>query len=300
MKILVTGSHGLIGSKVVSRLRERGDEVITARRGTGTDTGGTVAWDSENGKFDATKLVGLSAVVHLGGAGIGDRRWNGAVKDSIYSSRIDGTRQVVSMLESLRARGVRLLCASAIGIYGDRGDEVLSESSPPGTGFLARVATAWETEAMRAQEFGISVATLRTGIVQSRSGGALAKQLPLFRAGLGAKLGGGSQWMSWIHIDDEVEAIIFLLDHPLVEGPVNLVAPQAQTNQQYSSALAKCLGRPMLFSAPKLVLKAALGPEMAEELLLVSQRVSPQVLLLAGYKFHFESLELALADLLKR
>ncbi|MDA8263097.1 MAG: TIGR01777 family oxidoreductase [Actinomycetota bacterium] len=298
MKVLITGAGGLIGSHLVHLLRARGDEVLVATRDADRANDSAILWDTTSGRFDLPPRPGLDAVVHLAGAGIGERRWNPKIKAEIRDSRISGTRQVARMLAGESDRPIRFLCASAIGFYGDRGEEVLTEQSPAGRGFLSEVVQAWETEAAAAAGDGHSVATLRTGIVLDARQGALAKQLPLFRVGLGAALGNGRQWMSWIHRFDEVAAIAFLLDHPEITGPVNLVAPNPVTNAEFTRTLAKALSRPALLRAPGFALGALLGGEMASELLLSSQRVKPSVLEAAGFEFLHPLLYSALADLL--
>ncbi len=298
MKVLVTGAGGLIGSHLVRLLRSRGDEVLVARRGGAPSAGNEIRWDTAGGRIELPPDAAIDAVVHLAGAGIGEKRWNPRIKAEIMDSRVNGTRQVVEMLAKHADRPLRLLSASAIGVYGDRGDEVLSEGSPAGKGFLAEVVQAWEAEAVRAEEAGHSVATLRTGIVLDSGGGALQKQLPLFKAGLGASLGSGRQWMSWIHRYDEVAAIAFLLDRPDITGPVNLVAPNPVTNADFTRTLGKALSRPALLRAPGFALSTLLGGEMAHELLLSSQRVKPSVLESQGFEFLHPLLYGALADLL--
>ncbi|MDA8209062.1 MAG: TIGR01777 family oxidoreductase [Actinomycetota bacterium] len=298
MKVLVTGASGLIGSHLVRLLRSRGDEVLVARRGVAPSGDNAVRWDTVGGRIDLPAGAEIDAVVHLAGAGIGEKRWNSRTKAEIMESRVKGTRQVVEMLAAQVGRPVRLLSASAIGIYGDRGEEVLTEQSRAGSGFLAEVVKAWEAEADRASQAGHSVATLRTGIVLDSHGGALQKQLPIFKAGLGASLGSGKQWMSWIHRFDEVAAIAFLLDRPGITGPVNLVAPNPVTNTEFTRILGKALSRPALLHAPGLALSTLLGREMAHELLLSSQRVEPSVLKSQGFEFLHPLLYAAMADLL--
>ena len=298
MKVLVTGSGGLIGSHLVRLLRARGDDVLVAKRDAARADPSAILWDTASGRFHLPPRPALDAVVHLAGSGIGEKRWNSRVKAEILESRISGTRQVVQMLASESERPVRLLSASAIGFYGDRGDELLTEQSGAGSGFLADVVQAWEAEATVATQSGHSVAMLRTGVVLDANNGALAKQLPIFRAGLGATLGRGRQRMSWIHRFDEVAAIAFLLDNPDITGPVNLVAPNPITNAEFTRTLAKALSRPAILRAPGFALGSLLGGEMASELLLSSQRVAPAVLEAAGFEFLHPRLYSALAELL--
>lgn len=299
MKVLITGASGLIGRELVRELSRRGDEIVMVRRKNSAISTpfATVTWDTKSGDVEGN-LTDLDAVVHLAGAGIGSHRWNGAVKDDIYYSRVQGTRQIVNAIDRTQSKPVRFLGASAIGYYGDRGDELLDESSPGGSNFLARVVKDWEKQSLGAEKSGHSVALFRTGIVLSGNGGALKKQLPLFKLGLGGKLGSGRQWNSWIHISDEVRAISFLLDHPEITGPVNLVSPSPITNAKFTETLANVLSRPSVLRIPRLALNAALGTEMASELLLSSARVRPKVLSEAGFSFNFSHLDHCLWDLI--
>jgi hypothetical protein len=228
--------------------------------------------------------------VHLAGEGIGDKRWNDEQKAKIRDSRIRGTTLLAETLAKVAKPPKVLLSGSAVGFYGDRGDEVLTESSRPGGGFLADVCVAWEAAAAPAKEAGIRVSHLRTGIVLAGSGGVLPKMLTPFKLGVGGKLGSGSQWMSWVAIEDEVGAIVHLLGDDAPAGPVNLTAPNPVTNGEFTKALGKALGRPTVLPVPKFGLKTLLGPEMAEELLLASQRALPTRLLDSGYTFQHPDL----------
>ena len=298
MKILITGAGGLIGSALVFELQARGDTVVLARRDPKETCGpGDVEWNTNSGEFDTSKLAGLDAVVHLGGTSIGAHRWNEQVKARISESRILGTRQIVKMLTAKFNNPVRFLSASAIGFYGDRGEERLEETSSSGSGYLSSLVSEWEREARGAEAARHSVALLRSGIVLDKHGGALQKQLTLFKLGAGAILGSGNQWMSWIHLKDEVAAIVFLLENPQITGAVNLVAPEPVRNRDYSHQLGNSFSKPVLLKAPAFALKAALGAEMATELLLSSQRVVPTVLSNAGFKYNFSDLKGALANL---
>lgn len=242
---------------------------------------------------DLAAMEGVDAVIHLSGAGIGDGRWTSERKKVLRSSRIDTTRVLVDSLSRLKKKPRVLLVASAIGYYGTRDDEILTESSANGTDFLALLCRDWEAEARRASTIGIRTVTLRYGIVLSGKGGALPRMLPPFKLGLGGRLGSGQQWMSWIAIEDVLGIIRFAIANEQISGPVNLVAPNPVRNAEFTRLLAGMLHRPAIFPAPAFVLRIMLG-EMADALLLASDRVQPQKLLMAGYKFRFEILEPAL------
>ncbi|MFN8076239.1 MAG: TIGR01777 family oxidoreductase [Kineosporiaceae bacterium] len=281
MKIAVTGASGLIGSAVVRAASDAGHEVLTlVRREPRTPS--EVSWDPAGGKLDPASLDGVDGVVHLAGAGVGDHRWTPEYKRTIRDSRVLGTRTLVTALAALDGPAPVLVSGSAIGVYGDRGDEDLTEDSEPGTGFLADVVKDWEAEAARASEAGSRVVMARTGLVVSPKGGAFGRLLPLVRLGLGGPLGSGRQWWSWITLVDEVAALLHLLEHP-VEGPVNLTAPSPARNVDLVRALAEAAHRPALVPAPAFALRAALG-EFADDIL-SSQKVLPKRLLGAGFAF---------------
>lgn len=288
MRVGVTGASGLIGSSLVAALRERHDSVITfVRPTTRVRDDNLVRWDPSLGLLDDEDLRragGFDALVNLAGAGIGDRRWNAERKSEILSSRVAATSLLAEVAKQSTSGVGFLANASAIGWYGSRGDEVLDESSTRGEGFLADVCDAWENAALTLGSTGTTVARLRSGVVLSSHGGALRQQLPLFRVGVGGRLGSGRQWLSPISLRDEVTAILWVLDHHL-EGPVNLVAPTPLTNRAFTRDLARVLHRPGVFAVPSIALRATLGPEMADELVLASQRVSPQSLLSSGFTF---------------
>jgi uncharacterized protein len=287
MDVVVTGSSGLIGTALRPVLQAAGHRMIPMVRSQGG--GEALQWDPERGVIDAGGLEGVGAVVHLAGEGIGARRWNEAQKARIKESRVRGTTLLAETLAKLGRPPKVLLSASAVGIYGDRGDEVLTESSRAGGGFLAEVCAAWEAAAAPATEAGIRVSHLRSGIVLSAGGGALGKMLTPFKLGLGGRLGSGSQWMSWISIDDEVGAIVHLLADDAPAGAVNLTAPNPATNADFSKALGRALGRPAVVPVPGPALKLLLGGEMAQ-VLLGGQRALPTRLLDSGYTFaHPES-----------
>ena len=302
MDVAVTGSHGLIGTALVRALRERGDTVrrlVRSEPAPGDGPGPFVRWDPQAGTIDRAALEGVDGVVHLAGAGIGDKRWTDARKREILESRTKGTSLLAEALAGLDQKPAVFVSSSAIGYYGDRGDEKLTETAPPGQGFTADVCVAWEAAAQPAAEVGIRVAHPRTGIVLSRAGGALPRLLPLFKLGLGGRLGSGRQWWSWITIDDEVAALLHLL-HDDVTGPVNLAAPGTATNADMAKALGRVLRRPAMLPVPAFGPKLVLGRELGTELLFFSQRVVPDRLEASGFRFSFPDLEGGLRHVLKR
>ena len=302
MIVAVTGSTGLIGSALVARLRELGHEVrpVVRRAGAGGAGAGTeVRWDPSAGTIDAAALAGVDAVVHLAGESIAGGRWNDEKRRRIMESRTKGTSLLASTLASLERRPDVLVSGSAVGFYGDRGDEELTEASPRGTGFLADVAVAWEAAAAPAAAAGIRTVLARTGIVMAGNGGALKPQLPLFKVGLGGRMGSGRQWQGWISLRDEVDALVHLLTAD-VDGPVNLTAPAPVTNAEFTDVLGTVLHRPTFLAIPRFAPRLALGREMADELLFVSQRALPERLLASGYRFHHTDLEQGLRAVLSR
>lgn len=287
MRVGISGATGLIGRALVARLLERGDSIVTFVRPTTTDHQFTsVRWDPSRDLIDDADLrrvSGLDAIVHLAGAGIGDRRWTSLRKAEIVRSRVEGTSLLARAIAELPS-GVGIFASgSAIGWYGNRGNEVLDENATRGEGFLSDVCAEWEYAAAPASSIA-PLALLRTGIVLSAHGGAMKKQLPLFRLGLGAYFASGQQWMSPIALADEVRAILWVIDHRL-EGPVNLVAPAPITNRAFTHALGAAVHRRALLRVPRVALSSVLGAEMADELLLVSQRVVPERLLASGFEF---------------
>jgi uncharacterized protein (TIGR01777 family) len=293
MKILISGGSGLIGTATSAALQGDGHSVIRlVRPGKGANAG-DVQWDPMRATVDVAGLEGLDVVIHLSGAGIADGRWTEARKQILRSSRIDTTRVLVDSLSRLKQKPRVLIVASAIGYYGNRGDEILTESSAIGTDFLALLCRDWEAEASRAAAMGIRTVMLRFGVVLSGKGGALPKMLTPFNLGVGGRLGSGQQWMSWIAIEDVLGIIRHAIAHEQVSGPVNLVAPNPVRNEEFTRLLAGMLHRPAIFPAPAFVLRLAMG-EMADAVLLSSDRVKPEKMLAAGYKFRFEILEPAL------
>ena len=284
MRVLVSGSHGLIGSALVARLATSGHDVVRLTRGPRTQPQ-TVSWDPAEGRLDPQQLVGVDAVVHLAGEGIGDHRWTSAHLGRVLDSRVQGTTLLAQALSTLERRPAVLLSASAIGYYGDCGDEAVTESHGPGQGFLAEVCQQWEAATASAEAAGIRVAHLRTGVVLSPTGGALGKQLPLFRLGLGGRLGAGDQYLSWIDLDDAAGAIEFALGATDLHGPVNVTAPAPVTNAEFTKALGKALHRPAFLAVPEAALRLVMGRQMANEMVLSGARVLPTRLEAAGYRF---------------
>ena len=291
MKIAVTGSSGFLGTPLVASLRSDGHEVLRLVRHppSGLDE---VKWDPVAGTVDVAAFGGVEAVIHLAGAGVGDHRWTEAYKRKILDSRVDGTRTISTAITRLDPVPRVLVSASAVGFYGDRGEEVLTEESPPGGGFLAEVVQSWEAAAAPAAAAGIRVVHPRTGIVLSKDGGALGRMSMLFRLGIGGKLGSGRQYWPWISLTDELRALRFLLDTDGLSGPVNLTGPDPATNATVTSAIGAIVHRPTILPVPSLALKIALG-EFAGEVL-VSQRVIPRRLLDAGFSFDHTDVTAAL------
>ena len=302
MKILVTGSSGLVGTALVKALGRDGHMVCRLMRpesaaNNEVKDGFNVAWNPAAGELGGAG-VGPDAVVNLAGASIAEGRWTPERKAALRASRIDTTRALVEALAKMNVRPSVLVSASAIGIYGNRGDELLMEESKEGVDFLAGLAREWEAEALKAEALGIRVVLARFGIILSREGGALAKMLLPFKIGAGGRLGSGQQWMSWVTLDDVVGILRMAIEKAAVRGAVNVVAPQPVKNTEFTKVLAKALHRPALFPAPAFALRMALG-EMADALLLSSQRVAPQKLQQAGYQFLHPELPAALSAILQ-
>ncbi len=298
MKILVTGSHGVIGQALIDVLTARGDRVVRLLRGPSRPASPEPAWDPVAGRIDENRLEGFDAAIHLAGENLAAGRWTPARKARIRDSRIEGTRLLAGALGRLSRPPRTLLSASAVGYYGDRGEEIVQEETPPGTGFLAEVCRQWEAAADPARRAGIRVVHLRTGLVLSSRGGMLSRILPVFRLGLGGRLGSGRQYMSWIAIEDVCGAALHLLARETVSGPINVVAPHPVTNREFTAALGRVLSRPAVCAVPVPALRLALG-EMAGELL-TSIRAEPARLLGSGYVFRRPDVEGALRALLTR
>lgn len=298
MKILITGASGLIGRALSAELTSQGHTVVAAVRRT-PKSADEVQWDPKAGVLDASAFDGVDAVVHLAGAGIGDKRWTNDYKREILESRTLSTRLLATTMASLPNKPRVFLSGSAIGIYGVRGDESLDENATLGDGFLADVCKQWEAAAAPAVEAGIRTVYLRTGIVLSKNGGALKKQLPIFKLGAGGKFGNGKHWQSWISITDEVNAIIHLLTSQL-SGPVNLTAPEPVTNAGFAKELGRAVSRPAVLPIPSFGPKLLLGGELADALLFTGQRVIPSALTRDGFVFTHQTLDAALRALLKK
>ena len=290
-RVAITGASGLLGSALAARLRQQGITVQRIKRGPAA-AAPDIAWSSSTGVLDLAALEGVDAIVNLAGEPIA-QRWDAKRKEAIRQSRLTTTSLLAGAIVKLRRPPRVLLNGSAVGFYGDRGDEELDEDSGPGSDFLAEVAVAWERAADSARQAGTRVAVLRTGIALSPAGGALRKMLTPFRLGLGGRVGSGTQWMSWISLEDWVRAAEFLLTADDVRGPVNLVAPSPVPNAEFTTTLARVLGRPTLGVVPELAVDLLFG-EMGRATLLASQRVHPRRLLAAGFEFAHPTLEQAL------
>jgi len=297
VRVLVTGSTGLIGAALVTRLEAAGHHVLRAvrRAPSGPDE---VRWDPQSETIDAAALIGVEAAVHLAGESIGARlRWTGEHKERVVESRVRGTRTIANALAQLEPRPRVLLSGSAVGIYGDRRSTVLTEDTAPGTGFLAELCVQWEATTAAAEDAGIRVVHLRSGLVLSTEGGLFPRMLAPARFGLGARFGSGRQYMSWITLDDQLGAMLHLLNDDSAAGPFNLTAPGPVSNREFTHALGRALHRPAGLFVPAFVLRRALG-EAAQELLLSGQRAIPERLQAGGYDFQHRHLDEALAALL--
>ncbi len=298
MKILLTGSHGLVGSALTKSLEADRHEVRPLVRYATGYGAKEIEWSPERYSIALSRIEGFDVAVHLAGESIAEGRWTDEKKQRIRESRSKGTRLLSEALAGLTSPPQTFLSASAIGFYGDRGDEILTEGSAPGTGFLPEVCVEWENATREAAEKGIRTINMRFGIILARDGGALAKMLPPFRMGVGGKFGDGRQWMSWIELDDVVGAIRFAILNEGLSGPVNYVAPNAVTNSEFTKTLGRVLSRPTFLTVPAFGARLAFG-EMADALLLASQRVEPARLTEAGFNFQYSQLEPALRNVLK-
>ncbi len=299
MRVIISGASGLIGKALSGRLQQEGARVAPLVRddAVGEDSDG-ILWRPDANTIQEDALEGAHSVVHLAGENIADGRWSNAKKRRIRDSRIMGTTLLCRALARRAHKPRTLICASAIGYYGSRGDDVLDESTAPGAGFLADVCREWEQAAMPAVDAGIRVVYLRSGVVLSNKGGALGKMLPLFRMGLGGPIGNGRAWMSWITLNDLVAVILHCMNDKRLAGPVNAVSPTPVTNREFTRALAKTLRRPALMPVPALMLKVVFG-EMARETFLASARVMPHRLEDAGFVWRDPNIETALQHCLK-
>lgn len=298
-RILVSGSSGPIGKALLPTLRANGAHITRLVRNNDQPTYSdeqTIAWHPEQ-PISGDVLSGFDGVIHLAGETIMGR-WTEQKKAKIRDSRVIGTHNIAQALAQAKHKPQIFLCSSAIGYYGNRGDEVLTEESAPGTGFLADVCQQWEAAIQPAAQAGIRTVSIRTGVVLSRQGGALGKMLPAFKMGVGGKVGDGRQWMSWIDVQDLVGAIHHILKSDLLYGPVNMVAPRPVTNAEFTQTLASVLSRPAIFPVPEFAVKLLFG-EMGETVLLGSQRVEPTQLVSSGYPFRFRDLRASLQNTLK-
>ncbi|MGW7415962.1 TIGR01777 family oxidoreductase [Streptomyces sp. NPDC054863] len=296
MRIAITGSTGLIGTALVRSLRTDGHEVVRLVRRPAR-AGDEVTWDPKRSYVDTHGLVGCEAVVHLAGAGIGDHRWTDAYKRELRESRLLGTAAVAEAVASLDTPPRVFVSGSALGYYGETGDRAVDEEAPPGDGFLPSLCVEWEEAAAPAEEAGIRTVFPRTGLVVARGGGAWGRLFPIFRAGLGGRLGSGRQYWSFIALHDEVAALRHLIDTESLSGPVNLTAPEPVTNREVTAAMGRVLHRPTLFAVPEPALRIALG-ELAGDVL-GSQRVVPRRLLESGFAFAFPTVDDAIGAALR-
>jgi uncharacterized protein (TIGR01777 family) len=299
MKILISGASGLVGAALTKMFRAEGHAVAHFVRPGGAVAPGDIAWDPATANVDVAAMEGADAVIHLSGASIGDGRWSAARKAILRSSRVDSTRLLVDALGKMRRKPRVFLCASAIGFYGNRGEEILTEESERGIGFLPLVARDWEAEALRAETSGIRTVRMRFGVILAAEGGALPQMIVPFKFGVGGRLGSGRQWMSWVALEDVAGVIRAMVGDERFSGAMNLVAPNPVQNFEFTRVLASVLRRPAIFPAPAFALRLALG-EMADALLLTSQRVLPARLVAAAYPFRYADLLDALNGILAK
>jgi uncharacterized protein (TIGR01777 family) len=292
MKILITGASGMIGRELQKKLAQRGDQLLLASRKEPADDR-DIKWSVEEGFAEPERLEGVDAVVHLAGENVSGLRWTDEKKKAIRDSRVLGTRSVVDAMSRLNKKPRVFIASSAIGFYGERGDEEVTESSGPGDNFLAEVCRDWEAESRRAEDAGIRTVLLRTGIVLTKEGGALGTMLLPFKLGVGGVVGSGIQWMCWISMDDHLSVIVFCLDYEQLRGAVNAVAPNPVTNEEFTKTLGDVLYRPTFFPLPEFAVSMVFG-EMGDALLLASTRVLPKRLLDAGYEFKYPVLKKAI------
>jgi uncharacterized protein len=298
LKVLITGATGMVGTELGKTLKKRGDTVLELKRDRSSLSSSSAFWNPSTGEIDNTALEGIDVVVHLAGENIAEGRWTDEKKKRILDSRVKGTTLLSETLAGLKNKPRVLISASAIGYYGNRGDELVSEASKAGSDFLADACVQWEQSTSAAREAGIRVVNIRIGIVLSTKGGALAKMLLPFKMGVGGKVGDGDQYMSWIALDDLISAILFIIDTDAIQGPVNMVSPNPVTNAEFTKSLGKALSRPAILPAPAFALRLVFG-EMADALLLSGARVDPSKLKASNYAFKYPQLDAALKHLLK-
>jgi uncharacterized protein (TIGR01777 family) len=297
MRIIISGASGLVGTALTRVLRADAHTVLHLVRARKEISPTEIRWDPLSAQVDVPAMEGADAVVHLSGASISEGRWTAARKEVLRSSRIDSTRILVDSLARLRQKPAVFVSASAVGYYGNRGDEILTESAGPGNDFLSLLARDWEAESVRAAQPGIRTVILRFGVILSPGGGALPQMIRPFKFGAGGRLGSGRQWMSWIALEDAIEIIRSSISNPAWDGAFNVVASEPVQNSQFAEIVGRVLHRPAIFPAPAFVLRLALG-EMADALLLASQRAVPERLLQSGYRFRLADLETALRAML--
>jgi uncharacterized protein (TIGR01777 family) len=297
MKILITGSHGLVGKALISELVKDGHEIVSLVRHK-SEGASEIEWHPNQRSIDSERVSGFDVVVHLAGESIASGRWTDEKKRKIRESRVDGTTLLSRALAQSSKAPAAFISASAIGYYGNRADELLNEKSAPGNDFLAEVCVAWERATGEAEARGVRTVHARFGIILDQEGGALAKMLTPFRMGVGGRIGDGKQWMSWIALVDVLKGLKFVIENESIAGPVNFVAPNPVTNGEFTKTLGDALSRPTLFPMPSFAVRLAFG-EMADALLLSSAKVEPKRLQESGYRFEFENLQPALAAILK-
>lgn len=300
MKVLISGSSGLVGSALCRRLESEPDyEIVRLVRKQSPDTSDTtVVWNPSAGQLEPEAFAGIDAVIHLGGVNIASRRWSAEMKQKIFNSRFQSTSLLAHQLAALEQKPSVMLCASAVGFYGDRGDERVDETSARGSGFLADVCQAWEEATHPARDAGIRVVNMRFGMILDQQGGALSQMVTPFKLGVGGRIGSGKQYWSWIALPDVINAIQFCLEHSELQGPVNFVAPDEVTNLEFTKTLGKVLSRPTCLPVPAWGIKTLFG-EMGQELMLTSARVTPGKLTAAGFQFQFPKLEDAFRSVLQ-
>jgi uncharacterized protein (TIGR01777 family) len=297
MKVLVSGAKGLVGDALVKSLKEDGNQIVSlVRRASSGDS--EIEWQPNQGKLEVERLEGFDVVVHLAGESIASGRWTDEKKQKIFDSRVKGTALLSEALAQLATPPATFISASAIGYYGNRGDELLTEQSSPGNDFLSGVCTEWEKATSSTESKGIRTVHARFGIILDTKGGALKQMLMPFRMGVGGKIGDGKQWMSWIALDDVIRGLNHLIDKPAVKGAVNFVAPHPVTNAEFTRVLGRAISRPTIFPMPAFAARLAFG-EMADALLLSSAKVQPKVLREHGFEFEYPTLQGALEKILK-
>lgn len=298
-KVLLTGASGMIGSALYEFLSNQSIAVLRLVRGEASSEDGRVHWEPMKLRLPELPdtFLPLDATIHLSGANVAGRRWSSSYRRELIDSRVRSTENLCRLFSQMEQPPEVLVCASAIGIYGDRGNEVLTEQSTTGEGFLADLCREWEAASEAATKLGIRVVHLRFGVVLGKEGGVLAKLVPVFKAGVGGKLGSGRQWMSWVALPDVVRAILFAVERPDVRGAFNVVSPNPVTNSEFTRSLGGVLHRPAVFPVPPFALKLVFG-QMAEETMLASNRVLPERLSAAGFKFEYEEIEAALRSML--